>query len=129
MSSTAVVSGLASGARRTLVNFGGNIRWAPLLYQPVSEQEVLDILRKHAGVTVRPIGALHSWSDTAAGADVALDMSRFDEVAPFSHDGKRFVRVGAGCRLQSLLDRLHAATDCTLPTIGVITRQTLSGII
>jgi hypothetical protein len=29
-----------TGERRTIVNFGGNIRWAPLVYQPANDQEV-----------------------------------------------------------------------------------------
>jgi L-gulono-1,4-lactone dehydrogenase len=128
MTSSAAATG-PTGERRTIVNFGGNIRWAPLVYQPANDQEVLQILRKHARETVRPIGALHSWSETAGGADVTLDMSRFDEVAPLSQEGRSFVRVGAGCRLATLLDKLHAAAGSTLPTIGVITQQTLSGII
>ena len=128
--SSSVAAGLPpSGTRHTIVNFGGNLRWAPIFYQPASEEEVLEILRKHAGHTIRPIGSLHSWSEAAAGADVALDMSRFDEVATLSQDGKPYVRVGAGCRLGTLLDKLQATTVSTLPTIGVITRQTISGII
>jgi len=31
--------------------------------------------------------------------------------------------------LQDLLDRLHAMTDRTLPTLGVIKRQTISGAV
>jgi L-gulono-1,4-lactone dehydrogenase len=61
--------------------------------------------------------------------DVALDMSAFDHVRPFEEDGAAFVDVGAGCRLQNLLDRLHATTDQTLPTVGAIKRQTMSGAI
>jgi len=129
MSSSATATGLPPATHREIVNFGGNVRWTPLCYQPASEQEVLEILRAHAHQTVRAVGALHSWSEAAAGADVALDMSQFDQVTPFTQNGKSFVRVGAGCRLGELLETLRETTDSTLPTIGVITRQTLSGII
>jgi len=115
--------------RRTLVNFGGNSRWQARCYRPRDEQAVLNILERHRSERIRAIGSLHSWSDIAKVSGVTLDMSRFDEVHPFKKCGRTFVRVGAGCRLQDLLDRLHAATDRTLPTMGVIKRQTLSGII
>ena len=63
------------------------------------------------------------------GAEVSIDLRRFDAVEPFTRDAKNFVRVGAGCRLQDLLDRLHAATNQTLPTLGAIKRQTVAGAI
>ena len=75
MSSSATATGLPPATHREIVNFGGNVRWTPLCYQPASEQEVLEILRAHAHQTVRAVGALHSWSEAAAGADVALDMN------------------------------------------------------
>ena len=64
-----------------------------------------------------------------AGADVCLDLSRMTGVEPFVKDGSRFVRVAAGCTLQNLLDKLHAATDQTLPTLGAVTKQTIAGAI
>lgn len=111
------------------VNFGGNQRWYARRYQPRSEAELLDILGRHPGRTIKAIGSGHSWSGVAAGADIVLDMSAFDRVEPTTYDGHDIVRVGAGCRLQDLLDRLHAATDRTLPTLGAIKRQTISGAI
>ena len=110
-----------------LVNFGGNQRWRASLYRPRDEREVLDILARHRSERVRAIGSLHSWSDVAAGADVALDMSAFDAVEHRAADG--VVRVEAGCRIKTLLERLHSSTDQTLPTLGVITSQTLAGVI
>jgi FAD/FMN-containing dehydrogenase len=114
---------------RPLVNFGGNRVWRARWYRPRNEQEVLEILERHRSKRIRAIGSLHSWSDTAVVSGVAVDMSRFDEVQPVTESGQTFVRAGAGCRLQDLLDRLHAATDRTLPTLGVIKRQTVSGAV
>lgn len=111
------------------INFGGNQGWHALRYRPASEAEVLQILARHAGDRIRVLGSKHSWSDIGAQADVSLDMSRMDEVTPFVQDGENFARVGAGCTLQSLLDRLHAKTDQTLPTLGAIKKQTISGAI
>jgi hypothetical protein len=44
------------------VNFGGNQRWYTRRYQPSSEAEVLDILARHSGQTIRVLGSKHSWS-------------------------------------------------------------------
>lgn len=115
--------------RRTFVNFGGNRAWETSWYRPRSEPEVLELLARHRTERIRAIGSLHSWSDVAVASGVTVDMSGFDEVLPFTEGGRTLVRVGAGCTLQDLLDRLHAATDQTLPTLGVIKRQTVSGAV
>ena len=114
-------------APRTLTNFGGNQTWQARYYRPRNEADVLEILNRHSQEHVRPLGAGHSWSGVVVSPDVALDMSAFDHVRPFEKNGAAFVDVGAGCRLQNLLDRLHATTDQTLPTVGAIKRQTISG--
>jgi hypothetical protein len=113
----------------TLTNFGGNQAWQTRCHRPRTEQDVLDILARHRNGQIRALGALHSWSDVAVSSDVALDMSAFDQVRPFTKDGETFVEVGAGCRLQALLDRLHTAGDQTLPTLVAIKRQTISGAV
>jgi L-gulonolactone oxidase len=110
-------------------NFGGNQKWYSRPYRPQTEDELLDILTRHSGETVKAIGSGHSWSDCAADADITLDMTAFATVEPVTVDGQQMVRVGAGCRLQDLLDRLHATTDQTLPTLGAIKRQTISGAV
>jgi len=117
------------GEQRTLTNFGGNQTWAARCYQPRTEADVLAILARHAVGRVRVLGAGHSWSDVAVSPDVTLDMSGFNDVTTITKAGETLVRVGAGCRLHDLLDRLHATTDRTLPTIGAITRQTVAGAV
>jgi len=112
-----------------VINFGGNQIWRAGGYRPRHERDVLELLERHRHGRVRPFGALHSWSDVAATTGVALDMSGLDQVRPFVKNGANFVRVGAGCRLRDALDRLHAASDQTLPTLGAIKRQTVSGAI
>ena len=110
------------------VNFGGNQRWYTRVLRPSSEAELLDILARHDGLTVKALGSGHSWSSIGADSDIALDMSAFAGVEAVTADAS-IVRVGAGCRLQDLLDRLHAMSDRTLPTLGAITKQTISGAI
>lgn len=114
---------------RTQTNFGGNQAWQSRCYRPGSDQEVLDILGRHRDGHIRPVGGKHSWSGIAACSDVSLDMALFNEVQPYQAGGENRVRVGAGCTLQAVLDRLHAQTDQTLPTLGVIKRQTIAGAI
>lgn len=114
-------------ARSQETNFGGNLSWMTQRYRPTSEAEILEILAQHSSDTIRVLGSKHSWSDVAAGAAVSLDMSGFDDVEPLVREGQHFVRVGAGVTLQTLLDTLHAKTDRTLPTLGAIKRQTISG--
>jgi L-gulono-1,4-lactone dehydrogenase len=112
-----------------IANFGGNQRWYAKVVRPVSEAELLDLLAQNANGTIKALGAGHSWSGIGAGTDIAIDMTAFDSVEVFTLDGEVMVRVGAGCRLQDLLDRLHATTDRTLPTLGAIKKQTISGAI
>ncbi len=117
------------GVAQREVNFGGNVAWQTRRYRPRDEAELLQILQRHSRETIRALGSKHSWSDIAAGAAVSLDMSSFDQVTPFTAGGRSFVRVGAGVTIQALLDRLHASTDQTLPTLGAIKKQTISGAI
>lgn len=110
-------------------NFGGNQTWESRRYQPATEQEALDILARHDREKIRPMGSKHSWSDIAVSPEVTLEMNRLNRVETFEKDGETYARVGAGCKLQDLLDQLHATTDRTMPTLGAIKRQTISGAI
>jgi L-gulonolactone oxidase len=111
-------------------NFGGNVAWSPRRRcRPSSEDEVLDILRRHAGGRIRAAGSGHSWSDIAVCPDVTIDMRRFDRVEVLTRGSETLVHAGAGCRLQRLLDELHARSERTLPTLGAVKRQTISGAI
>jgi L-gulono-1,4-lactone dehydrogenase len=118
----------APDERGPLTNFGGNQTCRPLRYRPRNDEDVLAILERHSHGQVRPFGSLHSWSDVAVSSGVALDMSAFDQVRPFTQAGETFAEVGAGLRLQEVLDRLHKGGH-TLPTLGAIKRQTISGAI
>src|SRR5262245_36278829 len=120
---------MVEGQLERRANFGGNQRWYSRRYRPANDAEVLELLARHRSDRIRVLGSLHSWSDIASGADVSLDMSAFTTVEPFSRNGSTYVRVGAGCTLQALLDKLHASTDQTLPTLGAIKKQTISGAI
>jgi FAD/FMN-containing dehydrogenase len=107
-----------------LVNFGGNVAFAPRhRYTPSSEAEVLEVLDRHAGGTIRVIGSLHSWSD-----DAILDLRLFDQVAIETRGDEIWATIGAGCVLTDALAQLRAA-GATLPTLGAVTVQCMAGVV
>jgi hypothetical protein len=114
-----------------ITNFGGNISFvAPHWYAPRDEEEVLELLNRHATGKVRVLGSLHSWSDVVVSADALVDMRHFSQVEiTNAGNGEVWARVGAGCSLQRLLNVLHQETDATRPTMGGIKKQTISGAI
>jgi len=61
-----------------IANFGGNQRWYTRCYAPASEAEVLDILTRHVGLTIRVTGSGHSWSDIAARKAAAIPRESSD---------------------------------------------------
>ncbi len=113
-----------------LTNFGGNIRFRPQhFYAPTSEREVLDILDRHANAKIRVVGSLHSWSPAVVTDDTLVDMRHFRSVQlQRSADGSLWATVGGGCRIKHVLRklRLHRVT---MPSIGLITAQTIAGAI
>ena len=115
----------AKDSLRKVANFGGNVAWYSTRYAPASEDDLLDILARHPNVTVRAIGSGHSWSDIASNPEIVLDMSALNSVVPIKENGRDLVRVGAGCRLQDLLNRLEtdAPPGGELPGIEKWRRQ------
>jgi FAD/FMN-containing dehydrogenase len=114
-----------------ITNFGGNLRFTPRhLYTPTTEAEVLAILDRHAQGRIRVVGALHSWSPAVVCNDALIDLKHFDRVdIQRDADGTVWATVGGGCRIKHLLRRLHALADVTMPTLGLITEQTIAGAI
>jgi hypothetical protein len=114
-----------------ITNFGGNISFvAGHWYAPRNEAEVLELLNRHAVGKVRVLGSLHSWSDVVVSADALVDLRHFNRVEITNgRNGEVWAKVGAGCNLQRLLDILHQEIKATLPTMGGIKKQTISGAI
>lgn len=112
-----------------VVNFGGNVVFTPRhRYTPSSEAEVLEVLDRHAGGTIRVIGSLHSWSNDTVSDDVILDLRLFDQVAVETRGDEIWATIGAGCVLSDALAQLRAA-GATLPTIGAVTVQRMAGVV
>ena len=116
---------------RQIANFGGNVRFTPRhLYKPATEAEVLEILNKHAYGKVRVLGALHSWRPSVVDADAMVDMCRFDAVdIERARNGSVWAVVGGGCRIKDLLWKLQQLAGVTLPSIGLMTEQSIAGAI
>ncbi len=111
-------------------NFGGNIQLTPkTAYTPATEQEVLEILDQYHGQRIRCVGRLHSWSRAVESEDVLLDLRCLNQVNPMSDGERCSVWVGAGCQLKRLLSELERLRKWTLPSVGLITEQTVAGAV
>ncbi|MEZ4414568.1 MAG: FAD-binding protein [Gemmatimonadota bacterium] len=112
---------------RPLTNFGGNLTFRPGgRAAPRSEEELLGLLAQARSQGIRVRGAGHSWSPLIVTDGLSVDLRHFRgiEVAP----DRRRVRVGAGCRLKRLL-RVLRRRGLTLPSLGLITEQTVAGAV
>ena len=121
---------MASGCQVT--NFGRNVVFVPAaIEQPGDTAALKAALKFHREKPMRCMGAHHSWSRVCATEGVLFDLCHLDEVKievlPDNGTEGR-VRVGGGCTLTRLLEELRR-DDCTLPTLGAITKQTIAGAI
>ncbi|MEX0641147.1 MAG: FAD-binding protein [Pirellulales bacterium] len=115
---------------RSFSNFGGNQSFRPQsVYVPRSEAEVLEVLRVCRGRRIRAIGRLHSWSEAIVATDVLLDLQHLQEVHVEERGGRPWVTVGAGCQIKRLLAELASQANATLPSLGLITEQSVAGAI
>lgn len=122
-------STLASATRssREIINFGGNICFRPRCrYAPRTEDEVLRILNGHRDGTIRAVGSRHSWNPGIETRDTLIDLRHLCDIR--MHDDRTRVTVGSGCRIGALLRHL-ARHGLTLPSIGLIDRQTVAGAV
>jgi FAD-linked oxidoreductase len=111
-------------------NWAGNQRAvATRVVRPTTVEEVAATIRAavDAGLTVKPIGAGHSFTGAAVTSGIRLDMSAFAGVLATDRT-ERLVRVGAGTRLRDLNDVL-AGIGLAMPNLGDIDVQTISGAI
>jgi FAD/FMN-containing dehydrogenase len=116
---------------RPITNFGANLHFTPRqVYAPRTDAEVLAILEKHAHGKIRVVGARHSWSPAIVCNDAIVDLRHFNNVhVERTADGVVWATVGGGCRIKRLLHRLRVLEDVTMPSVGLITAQTIAGAI
>jgi FAD/FMN-containing dehydrogenase len=108
-------------------NFGGNqVLSSATLYEPRSEAEVLEILDRHRGESIRAIGRLHSWSDVLKVHDVVIDLRHLDQVTLPDEAAPTTAVLGAGLQIKNALRELRK-NDLTLPSLGLITEQSIAG--
>jgi L-gulono-1,4-lactone dehydrogenase len=114
----------------TIVNFGRNVSFQPqVLMAPRSEAEVLRVLKQYEERCIRVMGRLHSWSQAPRGDDVLLDLRHLNGVQTEERDGGVWATIGAGCQIKRVLAELERQAGMTLPSVGLITEQTMAGAI
>ncbi|TWT64327.1 FAD-binding protein [Rubinisphaera italica] len=110
-----------------ITNFGGNISFQPCHYaEPESEQELTELLEQHRNGSIRVIASGHSWSDLIISQDLLINMKHFRSISVSGEGADTEVTVGAGCQIKDLLKDLNQK-GLTLPSVGLITEQTISG--
>lgn len=114
--------------RVEITNFGGNQVWKARCYRPETEAHILEILNFHRRDKIRAVGALYSWSGAPVSQDVTLDMSCFHSIETYPEGDDIIARVGAGTSIQSVLELL-TQKGRTLPALGAVTQQSISGAI
>ncbi|MCA9104575.1 MAG: FAD-binding protein [Planctomycetales bacterium] len=112
---------------KTLVNFGANLRIQPTsYYTPANEQEVLAILERHRGESIRVVGRMHSWSKVLDSTGVVLSLEKFDQISINAENPTPTATLGAGVQIKTALKAL-SRQGLTLPSLGLITEQTIAG--
>jgi hypothetical protein len=111
-----------------ITNFGRNFRFQPReLYAPRTEDELLSILEHSRGRKIRVVGRLHSWSRLVVTDEVLIDMRHFDSVRVERRGDTDWAVIGGGCQIKRALAELETQAGLTLPTLGLISEQTLAG--
>lgn len=113
---------------RTITNFGGNHVFRPrVLYQPASEEELLEILRQHKGSRFRAASRLHSWGAGVICDDVMIDLRRMNAVRVVETPDGATASIEGGCQVKHLLSELMRLGNWTTPSVGLITQQAIAG--
>ncbi len=108
-------------------NFGRNVSTTPgHYYQPRSEAELLEILDRHRGESIRAVGSRHAWSPGIAGSDVLVDLWHIHRVEVRREGEVPLATIGGGCTIRRLVEELRRQ-GLTMPAMGLITRQTIAG--
>lgn len=113
--------------RVRITNFGRNVRFSPgAFHEPRNEEELVEILDRHRTGRIRVVASRHAWSDLISTDDALVSVRHFDDVRVDTVDGVPRVVVGAGCQVKRLLAKLDEH-GLTLPSVGLITEQTVAG--
>lgn len=111
-------------------NFGGNVVFDPeIIETPRTEADVLECLKRHRGKRIRVMGRLHSWSEAVRSDEVLFDLRRLNAVDVETREARVWAAVGAGCQIKRVLTELERLADATMPSLGLVTEQTIAGAI
>ncbi len=109
-------------------NFGKNVNFRPKhYYEPKTENEVLGILNRHRLGQIRVTGGGHAWSHAIESMDAFLDLKYLDSIQIKKENGKSYVEVGGGCKLEHLVLTL-TKQNLIIPAMGGIMQQTVAGL-
>ena len=114
--------------RTTFHNWAGNQVCVPQeILKPRSPEEVVAIVRRaaDAGLTVKAVGAGHSFTDAACTRGILVSLDLLGAVESIDMERGR-VTVQAGIRLDALNGELDAV-GLAMPNLGDIDRQSLAG--
>jgi hypothetical protein len=110
-----------------VTNFGRNVHFAPqCIVAPKSEEELLGLLQQNNRGHIRVMGSRHSWSPLIETDGILIDMQHFRTVRTFQRDGQTFAEIGGGAQIKHILTQLNKQ-GLTLPSVGLITEQTIAG--
>ncbi|HKT04972.1 MAG TPA: D-arabinono-1,4-lactone oxidase [Rugosimonospora sp.] len=115
---------------RTWRNWAGNEHaLAARVVRPSSTAEVAEAVRSAAaeGLTVKPVGAGHSFTAVAATDGVRLEPDRLDQLISVDR-AERLVTVQAGMGLRRL-NQILAEQGLAMPNLGDIDQQTIAGAV
>ena len=87
------------------------------------------MLRGCRGRRIRAIGRLHSWSEAAVAGDVLVDMRHLQEVRVEERGGRSVGDGRRGVPNQAAAGRAARQAGATLPTLGLVTEQSITGAI
>jgi L-gulono-1,4-lactone dehydrogenase len=111
-------------------NWAGDQRCLPVrIERPSGRGELVEAVKRatQAGLTVRAVGAGHSFTDTACTGGVMVRMDRLDRVLDVDRDAG-LVKVEAGIGLRALSEAIWGY-GMALENLGDIDKQTVSGAI
>lgn len=111
----------------TWTNWAGNEQWSPARVVACrTTEDVAQAVRDAArdGLTVKPVGAGHSFTAIAATDGVQLDLTGLTGVVSHTPDGRVRVRAGAGLRT---LNAALATLGLAMANLGDIDAQSISG--
>jgi FAD-linked oxidoreductase len=111
-------------------NWAGDQRCLPArIERPAGRGDLVESVKRagDAGLTVRAVGAGHSFTDTACTGGVMLDLERLDRVLDVDRDAG-LVKVEGGIGLRELSETIWGY-GLALENLGDIDKQTASGAV